>query len=639
MGNKSISLEEHERRLKEEKDNLERSYQERLNQIEKKNLMARIEEYDKKFEEANKQKIASHEEQVRRIEMMRAQQKEMEDAYIRRIEEAKNEAEKRAAEREQQKLKEKIERQQKIIAQFEEQKDSILNEECLRIKEQFIQQSNQFCLKEIQQYDRSKIEELVNSFEVSENIEFVVEEKIVKRAKEYLQGKGAYVIQHINVVLVGPCGVGKSTLINSVLELEGNLCAKEGEAEPCTMGKPKYYDNPKVNFIRIADSRGIEKSKDYGVDQVVKDVKDFVEGRLLTKDPDKYVHCIWYCLTGARFEEVERESLKTLSSIYEDNKLPIIVVYTKAMVPSIYEPIGKMVKNLNGNLEFVPVISKDIEIREEIEDEENDEENDEDSINTKKMQTKIIKKKGIKKLLNLTLQKAKKAVQSSCYTGIKNIIKEEVKDKISIKNRRMEEHINNENNKKINNFKEGMQLKQMIYSISDIICEVIKNYLYDGNRNINKDSVEKIEYFLDKFFNYSIKEYNNIFNLIIEENSDKIAKKVYELEKEINIRNESIMGFIVTENELKNEAKVKLMDELKAKAELYCLRNSAFFISEPIRKEFSNLFMNVFERCLKNDKITKVFEDCAKDMFDRLKITSKKGDNQNQKNSPEIVKY
>ena len=39
------------------------------------------------------------------------------------------------------------------------------------------------------------------------------------------------------------------------------------------MGTPQYYESNKINFIRVADSRGIEKSQEYGVGQVVKDVK------------------------------------------------------------------------------------------------------------------------------------------------------------------------------------------------------------------------------------------------------------------------------------------------------------------------------------------------------------------------------
>ena len=157
---------------------------------------------------------------------------------------------------------------------------------------------------------------LVNSFKTSEHINSVLEEKIKKLTNEYLNSKGTKTINHLNIVLVGPSGVGKSTLINSVLELDGFNCAKEGEAEPCTMGSPKYFDSKKVSFIRLGDSQGIEKGS-YGIESVVRDVKNFIEAQLLTKDPDRYVHCLWYCITGARFEDVEKQSLEELAKIYE----------------------------------------------------------------------------------------------------------------------------------------------------------------------------------------------------------------------------------------------------------------------------------------------------------------------------------
>lgn len=200
-----------------------------------------------------------------------------------------------------------------------------------------------------------------------------MEEKIKNFTNDYFKEKGSTSIKNLNIVLVGPNGVWRSILINSALELDEALYTKEGEAEPCTMGIPVYYNSAIVNFIRVADSGGIEKSHEYGVDQVIKDIKEFIEGQLLTKHPDRYVNCIWHCITELRSEDVENESLVELSKIYDNNKLPIIIVNTKAMVPDLYKPIEKKIKDLKLDLEFVSVISKDIEIEEECEEENKDE--------------------------------------------------------------------------------------------------------------------------------------------------------------------------------------------------------------------------------------------------------------------------
>ena len=627
MGN-TISKDEHNRDLEyvreeaeKEKKRMEEQYKENLHQLEIKMLQNQLNQYNNKLKEAENSLLESQKEQARRMESLYRNKDMMEETYLKRINEVKSEAEKKAIEEEQKKQKEKFEKQQQLLDKFKEQKKLVMEEELNKIAEQFYKESETFCLKEIKQFDISEIEKFVLSFEASENLENITEEQIKQKTEAYMKEKGSAVIKHINIVLTGACGVGKSTLINSALHLEGELCAKEGDSEPCTMGAPSYFGSPEITY-RIADSRGIEKCADYGIDQVTKDIKDFVEKQLLTKDPDKYVHCIWYCITGARFEEVEEENLEILTNIYDNNKLPIIVVYTKAIVPSQYIPIEKKIRNLNKNLEFVPVIAKDMEIEEYPEDD--DEEEGDENNTEKKPQIRIIKKKGVKKLLDLSITKAKSAVESSCYTGIKNIIKDQVKKNNELQNKQMEQYIKQESEKKINKFHENMEITEMVSSISELICSMIRYYLYNGIKSLNNDSVKSIESFLLKFFNKNIKEYKDIFALLIEDNAGKIAKKIYEIQKEINLQNESIMGFTETEDELRKEVKLKLIETLKSKAELYCLRNSAFFISEPVRKLFSNLLMTTFERCLKNEKITQLFENSAKEMFNKLQIANKK---------------
>jgi GTPase SAR1 family protein len=606
MGN-TISRDEHIHEIDElreeqrkQQEEMERRHKDEINALKIQMLQNQISEYKKQMKEAEDSYVEMQKDQARRMESIYRNKDMMEETYLKRIKEVKTEAEKKAIEEEQKKQKEKFEKQQHLLEKFKEQKKLIIEDELNKLIEKFNQDSNTFCLKEIKQFDITEIEKLVSSFETSENLEEVNEEQIKQLTNAYMKEKGSSVIQHINILLVGPSGVGKSTLINSVLHLEGDLCAKEGGSEPCTMGAPKYYGSTQITY-RIADSRGIEKSKDYGIDEVTKDVKEFIEKQLLTKEPDNYVHCIWYCITGSRFEEVEKETLETLSSVYDDNKLPIIVVYTKAAFPFLYEEIQKKVNQLDRNFEFIPVIAKDMEMKKGL----------------------IAKKDGVDELLNVSVNKAKQAVQSSCFTGIKNIIKDQVRKNNELQNKQMEKYIKQENEKKINKFKEQMEINEMVSNISDLIISVIKYYLYNGVKSLNSDSVKSIESFLLKFFNQCIKEYKDIFSLLVEENSTKIAKKVYEVQKEINLQNESIMGFTESEDEIKKEIKLKIIEALKSKAELYCLKNAAFFISEPIRNLFSNLLMTIFERCLKKDNITKLFESSAKEMFNKLQLANK----------------
>ena len=610
---------ESEKEAERKRFEAEKRHQEEMQKMREDMLNKQLEQYEKMIALSKEENERRVKEQEERMKAILEEQRRHEEELRRQFEKAKNDEERKRIEAERKREQEKKEKAKAVYNKFKQEKERITNEECDKIVEKFVQDKDKFCLTEIRLFDKSEIENLVKKFENTENIVSILEEKINKFTTEYLKEKGSTTIRHLNIVLVGPSGVGKSTLINSVLELDETLGAKEGEAEPCTMGTPVYYDSLKVNFIRVADSRGIEKSHEYGIDQVVKDIKEFIEGKLLTKDPDQYVHCIWYCITGARFEDVERECLIELSKIYDDNTLPIIVVYTKAMVPDIYKPIEAKVKDLKLKLEFVPVISKDIEIEEECDDDE-EEENEQDETNKKKMKKKLIKKKGVKKLMDLSVEKAGLAVESACYTGIKNNIKDDVQKNNKIQNEKMEQYIKQENIKKINKFQEGMDLKEMIDSISDILNNVLKYYLYDGVQSLNKDTSDSIEYFLELFFNKNLKEYREIFESLINENSENIAKKLFDRQRELKIQNDGIMEFEETEEEFKRQIRKHLIDLLKLKAELYCLRNSAFFISEPIRKNFSKLLLDLFEQCLKSEKIKKLFHKSAEKMFDNLKV-------------------
>ena len=169
--------------------------------------------------------------------------------------------------------------------------------------------------------------------------------------------------------------------------------------------------------IRLIDSRGFEKGN-YDVNSFVKEITNYIESQQLKGNPDNFIHCIWYCITGTRFEDIEEETLQTLSSIYDDSKLPIIVVYTQAVIPSYYNEIKKEIEKIRTNIEYIPIIAKDIEI----------------SDNT------IIKSKNIDLLLSKSLDKAKNAVHSSVFSSLRKKIKNETDYEI-------EQSLNNIKNK------------------------------------------------------------------------------------------------------------------------------------------------------------------------------------------------
>lgn len=91
---------------------------------------------------------------------------------------------------------------------------------------------------------------------------------------------------HYNILVLGRSGVGKSTLINVVLDLKGDKAAKENAVKPETGANnepapnltetaiveikknkfvPLEYSYEKSSLV-LLDSRGIELSKNYSID-------------------------------------------------------------------------------------------------------------------------------------------------------------------------------------------------------------------------------------------------------------------------------------------------------------------------------------------------------------------------------------
>ena len=61
-------------------------------------------------------------------------------------------------------------------------------------------------------------------------------------------------IEHLNIILVGPSGVGKSTLINPILELKTETTIGFGAPQTQNI---EFHTLEIIPFLRLADSKGI----------------------------------------------------------------------------------------------------------------------------------------------------------------------------------------------------------------------------------------------------------------------------------------------------------------------------------------------------------------------------------------------
>ena len=180
-----------------------------------------------------------------------------------------------------------------------------------------------------------------------------------KRSQEYYKKaikEFSIKTKHLNILIIGKSGVGKSTLINAILKEDR---AQTRLGRPCTEGI-NYYES---DNIRLWDSRGIELKKENSLEKVLEETKNLVIRNNQLGDPDKYIHCIWYCTTGQRFEEVEEESVKQLINLYNDNSLPLIIVYTLSLSPKVFNGMKKDIKErIPKKVDILPVLAKDYEL-------------------------------------------------------------------------------------------------------------------------------------------------------------------------------------------------------------------------------------------------------------------------------------
>lgn len=139
--------------------------------------------------------------------------------------------------------------------------------------------------------------------------------KIMKDACEKVEKETG----HINIIIAGRTGVGKSTLINSVFQ--GNM-AETGQGKPVT--KTTREITKEGIPLSIFDTRGLETIE---YKETISELKTLISERRNETDLNRQLHVAWVCITedSRRVEDAEIELVDMLAEY-----MPVIVIITKA---------------------------------------------------------------------------------------------------------------------------------------------------------------------------------------------------------------------------------------------------------------------------------------------------------------------
>ena len=150
--------------------------------------------------------------------------------------------------------------------------------------------------------------------------------------------EGEKLLGHVNIIIAGKTGVGKSTLINAAFR---ENMAETGMGMPVTQSS-KIIEREGMP-IRIYDTVGLELTEKTKND-TIKDIHDLIQKKLDDNDPDKFIHCMWYCVqsNSDRLEKPEQDLITDISK-----QIPVILIITKSYLKKHSKEFAAVIKNFN----------------------------------------------------------------------------------------------------------------------------------------------------------------------------------------------------------------------------------------------------------------------------------------------------
>ena len=387
-------------------------------------------------------------------------------------------------------------------------------------------------------------------------------------------------------------------LLNAVLNYDQEECLKTDFRKNCTLGEPEYHESKKIPLLRIADSRGIG-TKDYNIKQMSKSINKFIQNNLKSGDPDLFVHCIWYCINGTRFEDVKEETLEELSKIYQANSIPIIIFYTQAIIDEHVEIMEKII-NAKKLYDFIPVLAK----------------------KTKVFRT-LIEPFGIKELKEISFKRAREAVKYLNYENyiLQLLTDKKIKSQLEDMNKKLDELITNKIMIKLDKMSERKSDEEICDYLNNLLFDLISISIYNETKiYVSINSEKLIAEFSKEVIDKPLKDsFEKKFNEYIKNKSEDICKEILDKERS------QINNFGISQDEIKT----KIDDLINENRSLYQKAWITF-----IKKYFEDLFQSyaknfkeesqkIYKEILKKNKFQNCIQNLVKERFDEIEAKLK----------------
>ena len=412
----------------------------------------------------------------------------------------------------------------------------------------------------------------------NENISTILKNRIKIEFDKLYNDKNFTKINYITTIVIGKSGVGKSTLVSRLLNRK--IITRTGGIQTI---ETQLYINKEISFLRIYDTRGIELNEIHGPKQIFEEASKLInKDNKGTKNIDN-IQCIWYCITDNIIEETEKRFIEKMSK--NQNKQPIIVVYTYAKNEEFVNEMENEINNNFKNVPFIQVLSKGVE-------------NEQTGAKSKPY--------GLDKLLEKTFEMCKQAVNSTIYQKVKDDTTNKLINIFNKKNKDINEKLNN----------------QIVYSITEEFNQVLTEDIF------LKHCFHLFEQYLSGFLRNNDeltiilgqkskddlkKSSNNLRNLYL--NYTKFYQK-----KVSNIVNKTIL-----ENKAIEFLDIQVKKEKKKDKNIYTEnKNNKEDFTKIINHFLKDNFDYIAQRYFLYHLITDIFESFSKDIEDEVNKNIKK---------------